>query len=231
VRDPPQEWRSFARETIRMLEHVNLANALGIAGALFCVGTYWMRTMVALRIGGIISNALFAGFGFFAPAYPTLVLYALLVPLNCVRLYQMVVLVRQVRTASEGGLSMDWLKPFMTKRQYRKGDVLFRKGEEGREMFYTLSGRYRVPELDITFAPGHVLGELAYLTPGKQRTQSMECVEDGQVLTITYDKVTELYFQNPTFGFYFLRLASERLLEHNARLEAALTEARARAPQ
>jgi len=40
----------------------------------------------------------------------------------------------------------------------------------------------------------------------------VECVEDGEVLTITYDKVTELYFQNPTFVFNFLRLTSERLL-------------------
>jgi hypothetical protein len=42
------------------------------------------------------------------------------------------------------------------------------------------------------------------------------------VLTISYDKVQELYFQNPTFGFYFLRLATGRLLQNVARLEAAL---------
>jgi len=46
--------------------------------------------------------------------------------------------------------------------------------------------------------------------------------ETGMVLTITYDKVQELYFQNPTFGFYFLRLATGRLLQNVARLEAAL---------
>ena len=42
------------------------------------------------------------------------------------------------------------------------------------------------------------------------------------MLTITYDKVGELYFQNPTFGFYFLRLTSERLLENVKRLEREL---------
>jgi hypothetical protein len=205
-----------------MLDHLTLGDVLGIGGALFCVATYWMRTMVALRIGGIVSNALFAAYGFFLPSYPALVLYALLVPLNCVRLYQMVRLVKEVRSASEGGLSMDWLKPFMSKRRYRKGDMLFRRGARGTEMFYTLAGRYRVQELDITLEAGHLLGELAFLAPGNRRTQSVECIEDGQVLTISYDKVTELYFQNPTFGFYFLRLASERLLQNNARLEAEL---------
>jgi hypothetical protein len=37
-----------------------------------------------------------------------------------------------------------------------------------------------------------------------------------------YDEVQELYFQNPTFGFYFQRLATERLLQNQARLEARL---------
>jgi CRP-like cAMP-binding protein len=50
----------------------------------------------------------------------------------------------------------------------------------------------------------------------------MECVESGHVLTITYDSVRELYFQNPEFGFYFLRLTSNRLLREVARLEAQL---------
>jgi CRP-like cAMP-binding protein len=50
----------------------------------------------------------------------------------------------------------------------------------------------------------------------------VECVETGIVLTITYDTVQQLYFQNPTFGFYLLRLTTERLLQNLARLEARL---------
>ena len=46
----------------------------------------------------------------------------------------------------------------------------------------------------------------------------------GVVLTITYDKVQELYFQNPTFGFYFLRLTTERLLQNITRLETMLAQ-------
>jgi hypothetical protein len=55
----------------------------------------------------------------------------------------------------------------------------------------------------------------------------VECVESGQVLTITYATVRELYVPNPTFGFYFLRLTSERLLANNARLEKLLEERKA----
>jgi len=42
------------------------------------------------------------------------------------------------------------------------------------------------------------------------------------VLEITYDRIEEIYYQNPTFGFYFLRLSAGRLFENIERLEGAL---------
>jgi CRP-like cAMP-binding protein len=47
------------------------------------------------------------------------------------------------------------------------------------------------------------------------------------VLTITYEKLLELYFQNPEFGYYFLRLTSERLMQNISRLEALLEATKA----
>jgi hypothetical protein len=44
------------------------------------------------------------------------------------------------------------------------------------------------------------------------------------VLTATYQQVKELYFQNPQFGFYFLRLTTERLFENIGRLEKELAK-------
>jgi CRP-like cAMP-binding protein len=41
-------------------------------------------------------------------------------------------------------------------------------------------------------------------------------------LTITYEKLMELYFQNPEFGYYFLRLTTERLMQNIARLEGTV---------
>ena len=56
---------------------------------------------------------------------------------------------------------------------------------------------------------------------------TVESLENGEVLTITYDRLLELYFQNPEFGYYFLRLTTERLMQNIARLEA-LAENRAK---
>ena len=85
-----------------------------------------------------------------------------------------------------------------------------------------VKGRYRVVELNIELQPGQIFGELALVTPGYQRTQTVECVESGNVLTLPYDEVRALYFENPEFGFYFLQLASGRLLEAVARAEEML---------
>jgi len=68
------------------------------------------------------------------------------------------------------------------------------------------------------------MGELGFLTPNNRRTAGLECIEDGQVLTISYDRLLEIYFQNPQFGYYFLVLTSQRLLENIARLEAIIAQ-------
>jgi CRP-like cAMP-binding protein len=117
---------------------------------------------------------------------------------------------------------MNWLEPFMKRRGYRKGDILFRKGDLADEMFLIVKGKYRVSELDIELQPGHIFGEMGLLTSGSHRTGTVECMQSGHVLTIHYDQVRELYFQNPEFGFYFLRLVGERLLQNLKNMEAML---------
>jgi signal-transduction protein with cAMP-binding, CBS, and nucleotidyltransferase domain len=56
------------------------------------------------------------------------------------------------------------------------------------------------------------------------RTQTLECVEAGLVLSVSYSKVEELYVQNPAFGFYFLRLASARLFQNLETLQQQLNQ-------
>ena len=121
---------------------------------------------------------------------------------------------------------MDWLRPFMDKRSYKKGDVLFRKGQRAEEMFLIVTGRFHVTELGVELRPGRLLGELGFLTPDNKRTQTVECVEAGDMLTIQYERLLELYFQNPEFGYYFLRLTSNRLLQNNARLQGLVEQNR-----
>jgi CRP-like cAMP-binding protein len=117
---------------------------------------------------------------------------------------------------------MDWLKPFMTRRKYRKDQMVFRKGDAANEMMYIVTGKFRVIEIGVELGAGRMVGELGFLSPNNRRTQTVECTDDGEVLAITYDKLLEICFQNPQFGYYFLRLTSERLLENIARLEGII---------
>jgi len=219
----------FQRLVDIALASITIANMLALIGAIFFVATLLMRTMVPLRVTGIISDVFFIGYGVLSGTMTTLFLYILLLPINIFRLGQMLKLVKRARIAAQGDLSMDWLKPFMTRRQYRKGDVLFRKGDRANEMFFTVTGKFLVTELGIELPPGRLVGELGFLSPDNRRTQSLECTEDGQVLAITYDRLLEIYFQNPEFGYYFLRLSTERLLQNITRLEGIIDQYKAEA--
>ena len=144
--------------------------------------------------------------------------------LNSYRLHQMLQLVRDVKKSVNSDLSMEWLKPFMTERKCAPGEVLFYKDEKAEDMLYIVSGKFKLVESGIVLPVGAIVGELGMLSPSNMRTQTLECVEAGVILSVSYSKVEELYVQNPAFGFYFLRLASARLFENIGKLEERLAQ-------
>jgi CRP-like cAMP-binding protein len=217
----------FNRLLELVVANINIASLCALIGAIFFVATLLTRTMVPLRVSNMVSNLSFAAYGALAGDIKTFLLYLLLFPINAVRLRQMLRLVEKARTATQGDMSMEWLKPFMTERRYRRGDVLFKKDEPANEMLLTVTGKFLVKEIGVELPPGNLMGELGFLTPNNRRTATIECLEDGQVLSITYDRLLEIYFQNPQFGYYFLVLTSQRLLENIARLEETLAQERA----
>ena len=199
------------------LANITIANICALVGATFFVATLLTRTMIPLRVSNMISNVFFMAFGALASDIRTFLVSLLLLPINAIRLRQMLNLVKKARNAVQGETSMEWLKPFMTQRKYRQGDVLCKKGDAANEMFLTVSGKFLVTEIGVELPPGSPMGELGFLTPDNRRTATIECTEAAQVLTITYDRLLELYFQNPQFGYYFLVLTSQRLLQNIAR--------------
>jgi CRP/FNR family cyclic AMP-dependent transcriptional regulator len=209
--------------------NVDTADAMGYLAALLVFVTFWMKTMVPLRTLGIGSNVFFICYGFLAPAYPPLVLHLLLLPLNLIRLHEMLQLTRRVeQAAASGSLSMGWLKPFTSTRRAGAGEILFRKGDAADRLYVVVTGSYRLVESGIVLTQGNVVGEFALISPDKTRTQTLECAEAGELLQITYDHIKQLYFQNPTFGFYFLQLTTRRLFENIKRLEEEVIELRSR---
>jgi CRP-like cAMP-binding protein len=213
----------------------HLAQHAGTAGTLFAsvfvVATTTMRTMIPLRVFAILTNIILIATAIPIHNYLVILLQALVLVLNSYRLHQMLQLVRDVKRSVNSDLSMDWLKPFMTERKCNAGEILFYKDEKADDMLYIVSGRFRLVESGIELPVGAIVGELGMLSPQKARTQTLECIESGLILSVSYNKVEELYVQNPAFGFYFLRLASARLFQNIGTLEQRLAQASAAAPE
>ena len=206
----------------------HLAQHAGTAGALFAsifvVATTTMRTMIPLRVFGILANVVLIVTAIPTHNFLVMGVQVVMLLVNSYRLHQMLQLVRDVKKSVNSDLSMEWLKPFMTERQCAAGEILFYKDEKAEDMLYIVSGRFKLVESGIVLPVGAIVGELGMLSPSNMRTQTLECVEAGLVLSVSYSKVEELYVQNPAFGFYFLRLSSARLFQNLETLQQQLNQ-------
>ena len=209
-------------DTSHLAQHAGTAGA--VFASVFVVATTTMRTMIPLRIFGILTNLVLIATAIPGHNYLVILVQAVVLVLNSYRLHQMLQLVRDVKKSVNSDLSMDWLKPFMTERKCAAGEILFYKDEKAEEMLYIVSGRFKLIESGIELPVGAIVGELGMLSPSNVRTQSLECIESGVILSVSYSKVEELYVQNPAFGFYFLKLSSARLFQNLGALEQRLAQ-------
>ena len=192
--------------------------------SIFVVSMTTMKTMVPLRVFGILLNLVLIATAIPSHNYLTILVQSVVLVLNAYRLHQMLQLIRDVRQSVNSDLSIDWLKPFMTERNCKAGEVVYYKDERAEDMAYIVSGRFRLVESGIELPVGAIVGELGMLAPSKGRTQTLECIADGLMLCVSYSKVEELVVQNPAFGFYFLRLSSARLFQNLGKLQEQLDE-------
>src|SRR5437870_502231 len=216
-------------DTSHLAEHLGAAGS--VFASIFVVATYTMRTMIPLRVFGMLTNVILIATAIPSHNYLQLALHGILLPLNGYRLHQMLQLVRDVKKSVNSDLSMEWLKPFMTERQCAAGEILFYKDEKAEDMLYIVSGKFKLVESGIVLPVGAIVGELGMLSPANTRTQTLECVEAGLILSVSYSKVEELYVQNPAFGFYFLRLTSARLFQNLDAAEKRLAQLMASAAE
>lgn len=178
----------------------------------FC--SFFMKTMIPLRIVAITSNVAFIAYallglnyGVFGRLYPILILHSCLLPLNVLRLRELRRLITAVREASDAD-ALEALVPYMKTEERHKGDVLFRAGDPPDKLYVIQSGRVLFPELDKRVSAGEVFGEVGLFALQQVRTVTAICEDDCRLATITGDKVLELYYENPRFGLFLIRLVS-----------------------
>lgn len=195
--------------------------ALGYAAAIATILAQRMRMMIPLRIAAIVANLLFIAFGALAMLWNVLFLHLILLPLNLRRLIEMRRLMLRVRDAAEGDFVAEWLHPFTRRTILPAGTVLFRRGDLATTAYYLLRGVFRYKETGRVVDPGRFFGDLGIFAEDRRRSNTGICDTEVEALELSYEELTQLYLQNPRFGFYYVREVVGSLREHIALMEAA----------
>lgn len=190
----------------------NAATLLGVGGVALSVASFVMKRMMPLRLLAIGANIFFIGYGIAISAWPGLLLNAILLPVNGRRLWEIRRLSREIEKATNESPVSQWLLPHMSRKIFKKGDVLFRKGDTADRLIYIAAGTGRLTEIGQRLEAGELLGEIGLFSPDKKRTQTLICESDGELYEMTDEMLFQLYYQNPKLGFFIMRLLAERLL-------------------
>jgi CRP/FNR family transcriptional regulator, cyclic AMP receptor protein len=182
-----------------------------IASALV-FSTFFMKTMLPLRLVAITSNVAFMSYallglvyGDFGRLYPIFVLHACLLPLNVVRLRQLRRVIAAVRDAS-GEQVVRALAPYLSLETHQAGETLFRRGEAADRLYLVQQGTVAIPESEVALSPGDVFGEVGLFAPQGRRTATAVCTTDCRLLTLDGPKLVELCYQDAKLAVFLARL-------------------------
>lgn len=190
---------------------LDFGTVLGLLAAALYFTSYVVKSMLPLRTLALASNVFFIAYGYVNASLPELLLHCVLLPLNARRMWEIRTLAREIARATQESPVSQWLLPHMTRRTFKAGEMLFRKGDPAREVIYIASGQVRLQEADQLLGPGELIGEIGLFAPDKRRTQTIACETNGELYGMTDEMIYRLYYQNPKLGFYLMRLIVERL--------------------
>ena len=178
-----------------------------------------MRTITLLRIFAIAAGAAVMAYGIIGVRYPIAGFGGAILLINAWRLWEMRKLVAAARAATAAGsapITVDWLLPYMTPLILPEDSIIFRKGDAADAMYFISKGRIRFEELGIELGAGTLFGEIGVFSDHKIRTATAKTIDQCSLLSVSGDKVRELFFQNPEFGFFLVGLITRRLSEDAA---------------
>jgi two-component system nitrate/nitrite response regulator NarL len=119
---------------------------------------------------------------------------------------------------AEQGVSLrDWLLPHMSDECHHKGEVLFRKGDPARALYYIQQGKVALPEIGKQLCEGTLFGEIGIFAPEHSRTCSARCETDARLFCLTAERAKRLYFENPQFAYHVMQLIAQHLLDDQSR--------------
>lgn len=198
---------------------------IGYCGTALTVVAYAMRTSIRLRVAGILSSVAFLIYGYLTASYPVMLMEMILLPLNAMRLLEMLRLVRSVSAGSGevGAIPLDWLIPHMTRLHLARGATLFRKGDPADTLYVLVAGELRDAGTGESVASGRLIGDAVLFEESGRQTTTVAAGSDAIVAALPQASLHELYFQNPAFGYRLVRLL---LASMRAELDALRADGR-----
>ena len=115
----------------------------------------------------------------------------------------------------------------MRRAQFDPDQMIFSRGDPGREIYLVIEGRIRLSVLssdgrELSFdhaGPGHVFGEIATLDGG-ERTAGATAISRVQAMALPQKALMELIENHPKVALAAIRFLCQRLRDTDQRLEA-----------
>lgn len=115
----------------------------------------------------------------------------------------------------------------MRRVQFEPNQMIFSRGDPGRDLYLVLEGRIRLSVLssegrELSFdhaGPGYVFGEIATLDGG-ERTAGATAISRVQAMALPQEVMIELIERNPKIAIAAIRFLCQRLRDTDQKFEA-----------
>ncbi|MEM8981362.1 MAG: cyclic nucleotide-binding domain-containing protein [Pseudomonadota bacterium] len=184
--------------------------ALWLASALV-FAAFFMKAILPLRAIAIASNIAFVAYGTAAENLPIFILHVALLPLNALRIFQHLKLIRTVRNALEHEPKIEKLIPFMTRYAIPSGTTVFKLGDRAETIYLLSEGTIEFTELGVSLGPQTIFGEVGPFLVDKSRTATAVCKTDCVVFALSEARLKEMVIKEPALGLFLTKLVAQRL--------------------
>jgi CRP/FNR family cyclic AMP-dependent transcriptional regulator len=192
------------------------AQILGYAAAILLIASFAMQTIVWLRYLAIAFAVVLGVYGIVAAQYVVVAIAVVILAVNLWRHWEAQKISGAALEAAAGAgapITVDWLLPHMEPLALPKDHVLFHKGDPADAMYFVSRGRIGLKEFGVEIGKGSLFGEMGVFAVENVRTATAVCLEDCSLLRVSAERMRELFYQNPEFGFFLVGVITRRLME------------------
>ena len=196
---------------------MEIVSIFGWIAAGLVLSSFYLKTMMPLRIVAMCSNVMFIIYAVLSDAPPILVLHCLLFPLNLWRLIEAHNLRHKFAEALQVEISPALLLPFMQKCTSHQGHAIFQKGDTADKVYLLLHGKIGLEDSEHPLAEGQLFGLLGVFSNERCHSDSASCLTEVEYGVVASEKFLELVNQHPRFENYVLRTIVQRHLVLSAK--------------